>query len=254
MAQVGELEYKLEDRDNKISEQETAIAALNRRIDNLKTKADASDKYRDDLYEAHRTIEKLSKAQNVVEKYRKKLEGMGELEQQVKTLDEQSVQMLKDLRMAEETAKQVPGLKRTIEQYKKQVAKLEGDCTELTRVKHQLQTEKQILLTKADGAEYQRTKDQERIRNLDERIRELESGLMSEQVEEYGSDLHSELAFSTKTKMEMSVRTRGYMFRVLTSGQAAQALPLRGRNPAPEGGRRRGIRQYSPEASFGGCD
>ena len=92
-----------------------------------------------------------------------------------------------------------------MEQYKKQVTKLESECTELSRVKHALQAEKQILITKADGAEYQRTKDQERIRNLDERIRELESGIMSEAVEEYGGDLHSELAYSTKTKTDMSV-------------------------------------------------
>lgn len=190
-------------------------------IDNFKAKVDASDKYRDDLYEAHRTIEKLSKSQNVVEKYRKKLEGMGELEQQVKTLDEQNVQMLKDLRVAEESAKQVPGLKRTIEQYKKQVTKLEGECTEMSRVKHALVAEKQILLAKADGAEYQRTKDQERIRNLDERIRELESGLMSEAVEEYGGDLHSELAYSTKTKTELSVvKIRGWNVSRLIRVQA----------------------------------
>ena len=40
MAQVGELEYKLEDRDNKIAEQETAIAALNRRVSLLHARPD----------------------------------------------------------------------------------------------------------------------------------------------------------------------------------------------------------------------
>lgn len=162
-------------------------------------------KYKDDLDEANHKVDQLTKHLNVTEKYRKKLENMGDLEQQVKIMEEQHTRMSKELRAAEESAKQVSGLKRTIEQYKKQVTRLENDCAEMSRTKHSLESEKQILLSRSDGAEYQKTKDQERIRNLEEKIRELESGLVSEAAEEYGGDLGSELAYSTRTKADMCV-------------------------------------------------
>jgi len=164
-------------------------------------------KYKDDLDEANHKIDQLTKHLNVTEKYRKKLESMGDLEQQMKIMEEQHARMSKELRAAEESAKQVPGLKRTVEQYKKQVTRLENDCAEMSRTKHSLESEKQILLSRSDGAEYQKTKDQERIRNLEEKIRELESGLVSEAAEEYGGDLGSELAYSTRTKADMCVLT-----------------------------------------------
>jgi len=47
-------------------------------------KAEAGIKYKDDLDEANHTIDKLKKSQNIAEKYRKKLEGMGDMEKQVK--------------------------------------------------------------------------------------------------------------------------------------------------------------------------
>ena len=133
---------------------------------------------------------------------------MSEIELQNKTLEEQNARMFKDLRAGEENAKQVPGLKRTIEQYKKQIARLENEYAETTRIGRELEAEKQLLLSKSDGAEYQKTKDQERIRNLEEKIRELESGVISENVDEYGGDLGSEITFATKTKSDMLVLPR----------------------------------------------
>ncbi|KAA8911349.1 HOOK protein-domain-containing protein [Sphaerosporella brunnea] len=204
--EVQKLEDKIFEKEEEISTQAHKISKLERMVDDLEPKAAAGMKYKDDLDEANHKIDKLSKAQNVAEKYRKKLESMGDLDQQMKTMEEQHARMFKDLRAAEESAKQVPGLKRTIEQYKKQVTKLEHECAEISRTKHALETEKQILLSKTDGAEYQKTRDQERIRNLEEKIRELESGLVAEAAEEYGGDLGSELVYSTRTKADMKLK------------------------------------------------
>jgi chromosome segregation ATPase len=135
---------------------------------------------------------------------------MSEIELQNKTLEKQNAQMFKELRAGEENAKQVPGLKRTIEQYKKQIARLETEYAEANRVSRELETEKLMLLSKSDGAENQKTKDQERIRNLEEKIRELESGMISENAEEYGGDLGSEITFATKTKSDLFVFLLSY--------------------------------------------
>jgi len=174
-------------------------------VEDLLPKAEAGMKYKDDLDVANHTVEKLRKAQNVAEKYRKKLESMSELEAQMKTLEEQNAQMFKDIRTGEDHTKQVPGLKRTIEQYKKQITRLEGECAEVTRTKHAFETEKQILLSRMDGMEYQKSKEQERIRTLEEKIRELESGVIAEAADEYGGDLDSELTYTMKTKTDLYV-------------------------------------------------
>jgi len=47
-------------------------------------KAEAGIKYKDDLDEANHTIDRLKKSLNVAEKYRRKLENMGDMERQVK--------------------------------------------------------------------------------------------------------------------------------------------------------------------------
>ncbi|KAI5796751.1 HOOK protein-domain-containing protein, partial [Pyronema domesticum] len=175
-------------------------------VEELQPLADNAMKYKDELDEAHHNIDKLKKSLNAAEKYRKKLETMSEIELQNKTLEEQNAQLFKELRASEENAKQAPGLKRTVEQYKKQVARLESEFAEATRLTRELEAEKQMLLSKSDGAEYQKTKDQERIRNLEEKIRELESGVIAENAEEYGGDLGSEITFATKTKSDMKLK------------------------------------------------
>ena len=166
---------------------------------------------------------------------------MSEIELQNQALEEQNARMFKELRAGEEAAGQVPGLKRTIEQYKKQVARLEAEYAEATRIGGELEAEKQMLLSKSDGAEYQKTKDQERIRNLEEKIRELESGVISENVDEYGGDLGSEITFATKTKSDMLVTAANNAphFVADEGAQETQDCSSRGRNPTSQGQRRR---------------
>lgn len=81
---VQKLEDVIAEKESTIHSHEGIISSLNRRVDDLLPKAEAGIKYKDDLDEANHTIDKLKKSQNVAEKYRRKLEGMGELERQVK--------------------------------------------------------------------------------------------------------------------------------------------------------------------------
>ncbi|PWW76768.1 hypothetical protein C7212DRAFT_143099, partial [Tuber magnatum] len=122
---VQKLEDVIAEKESTIRQLEGTISSLNRRVEDLFPKAEAGIKYKDDLDEANHTIDKLKKSQNVAEKYRKKLESMGEMERQVKSLEQHNAQMIQDLRAGEESSKQVPGLKRTLDQYKKQIDKIE---------------------------------------------------------------------------------------------------------------------------------
>ena len=203
---VQKLEDIIAEKESTIASHERKITAYKRQVEDLHPKAEAGMKYKDDLDEAHHTIERLRKTQNVAEKYRKKLEGMGELERQVKTLEEQNAQMLQDLRAGEDNSKQVPALKRTIDQYKKQIDRLETDYTAAIQAKHMFETEKDLLREKAAGAESQKSHDMERIQALEERIHELESGVISKASGEISGDLDSELTFTTTTKSDLKLQ------------------------------------------------
>ncbi|KAG0131805.1 hook-related protein family [Tuber indicum] len=81
---VQKLEDVIAEKESTIGQLEGTISGLNRRVEDLFPKAEAAIKYKDDLDEANHTIDKLKKSQNVAEKYRKKLEGMGEMEREIK--------------------------------------------------------------------------------------------------------------------------------------------------------------------------
>lgn len=162
-------------------------------------------KWKDDLDEAHHLIEKLRKNQNVAEKYRKKLEMMGEMERQVKTLEAQNSQLLNQLRQSEEQSKQAMGLRKLADTYKKQVDKMEQEHAEVLRVKQRMEIEYNTMKEKVSGAETQKVRDMEHIQLLEEKVRDFENGAISKAAEEVSGDLDSELNFTTKTKADLWV-------------------------------------------------
>ncbi|TGZ83789.1 hypothetical protein EX30DRAFT_91628 [Ascodesmis nigricans] len=205
-SEVQKLEDIVAERENTISSHENVIASLRRQVDDLVPKSEAGLRYKDELDEANHTIERLRKSQNIAEKYRKKLESMGDLERQVKNLERQNAQLLQDLRSSEENSKLVPGLKRTIDQYKKQTEKIESDLAGVLRNRHLVEAEKEMLREKAAGAESQKNKDMERIHALEERIRELENGVITAATHEGNGDLDSELTYTEKTKTDLKLQ------------------------------------------------
>src|SRR5690606_41184554 len=78
-AEVQRLEDIIAEKETTINRNDNTIKALNRKLDDLVPKADLAQKLKDDLDEANHTIEKLRNTQNVAEKYRRKLESMGDL-------------------------------------------------------------------------------------------------------------------------------------------------------------------------------
>lgn len=165
-----------------------------------------AEKYKDELDEAIHTIDKLKKSQNVAEKYRRKLEGMAEMEKQIKELEEQNSSAVQQIRQNEELSKQVPGLKKLVDSYKKTIDKVEAENADLIRSKQKLEFDFEKLRERSTGVEMQRSKDMEQIQTLEEKIRDLETGVIRKVAEEQsGGDLDAELTFTTKTKIDLYV-------------------------------------------------
>lgn len=202
-AEVQRLEDIVAERENTISAQDNQLSMLKRQVEDLIPKADQGQRYKDDLDEAQHTIERLRKSQNMAEKFRKKIESMGDIERQVKTLERQNAKLTQDLRTSEENSKLVPGLKRTIEQYKQTSAKMDADLTAVLNQRTMLETEIRLSKAKLAGAESQKSQDQEHIRALEAKIQELESGVLSKDSDEASGDLAAELDY---TKMELKLQ------------------------------------------------
>jgi protein HOOK3 len=207
--QVNDGSRKLEDiiteKENIIRTNDSTISSLNRKIDDILPKAEMATKWKDELDEQKHMVEKLRKHHNVAEKYRKKLEGMTDLERQIKLLEEQLAKANKTLRENDETSKQLPGQRKLVDQYKKQMEKLENENAALLLEKHKLEIDNEMLRDKVSGVETQISRDMEQIQTLEEKIRDLESGIMRKDSDDNlgGGDLDSELTFTTRTKTDL---------------------------------------------------
>jgi protein HOOK3 len=80
---------------------------------------------------------------------------------------------------------------------------METEYAELLRHRNALDVERNVLKEKVQGAESQKSRDMERIQYLEERVREMETGVIPQGSEHANGDLNSELTFSTKTKSDL---------------------------------------------------
>ncbi len=89
----------------------------------------------------------------------------------------------------------------TIEQYRKTMEQIEQDHHELKSVKRSLELDHAAFMQKYDAAMEQQARDCELISDLQDKLRELESGPVA-QVRS-AEDLEEELASSDRTKADL---------------------------------------------------
>lgn len=96
--------------------------------------------------EYRHTAEKLSKTENVMEKYKKKLEESADLRRRVKGLEEQNAALVDTNASLESEFRKVASFKPLMESYKQQINELEGKHTarskEITTLKYELEQTK----------------------------------------------------------------------------------------------------------------
>ncbi|KAI5841482.1 hypothetical protein DFP73DRAFT_126147 [Morchella snyderi] len=83
---------------------------------------------------------------------------------------------------------------------------MEMEYAELLRHRNALDVERNVLKEKVQGAESQKSRDMERIQYFEERVREMETGVIPQGSEHGNGDLNSELTFSTKTKSDLKMQ------------------------------------------------
>ncbi|KAG6910913.1 hypothetical protein DXG01_006596 [Tephrocybe rancida] len=150
------------------------VVDLTKRCDELQPKADERDKYKDQVDEYRHAADKLQKTENVMEKYKKKLQEGADLRQRVKALEAQNADLVDKNASIEEEYRKVAAFKPLMESYKNQIADLESKnstrAQEIDAVKFELeQSRTKLKITLAE-----RAKDSETLELYQERVKELE--------------------------------------------------------------------------------
>ena len=143
-------------------------------MEELQVKADEAVRLKDQVDEYRHAADKLQKTENVMEKYKKKLEESADLRRHVKALEDQNATLVDQNAALEEEYRKVSAFKPLMESYKNQITELEtkhsSRAKEIDMLKYELDQAKARLKVSAE----ERVRDSEALELYQERVRELE--------------------------------------------------------------------------------
>ncbi|KFH66906.1 hypothetical protein MVEG_07431 [Podila verticillata NRRL 6337] len=167
-------EERRQEQENVINSQLKAIADFSRAEVELMAKAEEAVRLKDKLDEYKHAIDKLQKTENVIEKYKKKLEEGADLRRQIKVIEEQNQDLLERNKEIEEEYRKVLAFKSLMESYKEQILGLENKTSELAKEKNKFEYELRQQHQQFQQMEADRQRDAEQIQLLEDKVRELE--------------------------------------------------------------------------------
>ncbi|KAJ6513784.1 HOOK protein-domain-containing protein [Mycena vitilis] len=150
------------------------VTELTKKNEELQTQADEAVRLKDKVDEYRHAADKLQKTENVMEKYKKKLQEGADLRQNVKALEKQNADLVDKNAALEEEYRKVAAFKPLMESYKSQIAELEtkhsARAQELDALRFDLgETKNKLKIAVAE-----RARDAETLELYQERVRELE--------------------------------------------------------------------------------
>ncbi|KAG2048744.1 HOOK-domain-containing protein [Suillus hirtellus] len=150
------------------------VTDLTRRIDELQVKADEAARLKDQVDEYRHAADRLQKTENVMEKYKKKLQEGADLRQHVKSLEAQNADLVDKNAALEEDYRKVAAFRPLLESYKNQIAELEGRVSTRSQDIETVKFELEQVRTKLKITTEERKKDTEMLELYQERMREME--------------------------------------------------------------------------------
>ncbi|TFK42805.1 HOOK protein-domain-containing protein [Crucibulum laeve] len=160
--------------ESELDKHTNLVTDMTRKIDELQVKADEAVKLKDQVDEYRHAADKLQKTENVMEKYKKKLQEGADLRQHVKALEKQNADLVDKNASLEEEYRKVAAFKPLMESYKNQIADLETKNSTRTQEIDTLKFELEQNRTRLKITLEERAKDAEQLELYQERVRELE--------------------------------------------------------------------------------
>ncbi|KAF8626182.1 hypothetical protein AX15_005067 [Amanita polypyramis BW_CC] len=160
--------------ESELDKHTSLVTDLTRKIDELQVVADEVARLKDQVDEYRHAADKLQKTENVMEKYKKKLQESADLRQRLKALEKQNADLVDKNASMEEEFRKVAAFKPLMESYKNQIADLESKNVTRTQEIEKLKFDLEQTRTKLRITTDERTKDSETLELYQERVRELE--------------------------------------------------------------------------------
>ncbi|KAJ3563188.1 hypothetical protein NP233_g9106 [Leucocoprinus birnbaumii] len=161
--------------ESELDKHTNLVTELTKKIDELQVKADEATRLKDQVDEYRHAADKLQKTENVMEKYKKKLQEGADLRQHVKSLEKQNADLVDKNATLEEEYRKVAAFKPLMESYKNQIADLEGKNSQRSQEIDTLKFQLDQARTKLKIVEEERSKDRETMELYQERVKELEA-------------------------------------------------------------------------------
>ncbi|KAJ7184151.1 HOOK protein-domain-containing protein [Mycena filopes] len=150
------------------------VTDLTKKNEELQIQADEAIRLKDKVDEYRHAADKLQKTENVMEKYKKKLQEGADLRQSVKALEKQNADLVDKNAALEEEYRKVSAFKPLMESYKGQIAELETKHSARAQELDTLRFELGETKNKLKIAVAERARDAETLELYQERVRELE--------------------------------------------------------------------------------
>lgn len=173
-AELQKSEDNLAMAESELDKNTSLVTDLTRKMDELQIKADEAVKLKDRVDEYRHAADKLQKTENVMEKYKKKLQEGADLRLNVKALERQNADLVDKNASLEEEYRKVAAFKPLMESYKNQIADLETKTSSRTQEIESLKFELEQSRTKLKITLEERSKDAEALELYQERVGELE--------------------------------------------------------------------------------
>ncbi|XP_006458316.1 hypothetical protein AGABI2DRAFT_176716 [Agaricus bisporus var. bisporus H97] len=161
--------------ESEIDKHTHLVNELTKKNDELQVKADEAARLKDQVDEYRHAADKLQKTENVMEKYKKKLQEGADLRQSVKALEKQNADLVDKNATLEEEYRRVAAFKPLMESYKNQISDLETRSSQRLQEIDTLKFELEQARTKLRIVEEGRAKDRDTMELYQERVKELEA-------------------------------------------------------------------------------
>lgn len=143
-------------------------------MEELQIKANEAVRLKDQVDEYRHAADKLQKTENVMEKYKKKLEESADLRRNVKALEDQNATLVDQNAALEEEYRKVSAFKPLMESYKNQITELESKNSSRSKEIDALRYELEQSKARLKAAAEEHVRDSETLELYQERVRELE--------------------------------------------------------------------------------
>ena len=207
-AVIRRLEVRLQDQEDNIAQDEVRLSQLqtareeqDKTIESLRASSASALKIQDELDEVKIERDGLAKKANALDKYKQKLQANQDLEYENRELRSEIEELRLQSKAEGEDRQRAQGLEMTMQQYRKTIEQVEQDYSELQTMKRRLELDNAALTQRWESMTEQQSRDAEVISDLQEKLRELETGA-GPRLEDSGN-LERELKESGKSKAEL---------------------------------------------------